>query len=141
MSWWLFKLAGWLVLLLLTLVCLTSCVIMHEQDGEGRSATYASLGGKGAYRKGFGVMHHHEKSFRDATVAATALAAGYYGAATARATETTNQLALKEATKQAAAKETTKRAAIEANAAAHGAAIGAELPGVVPASPPPEITP
>lgn len=132
---------GVIVLLPLVAMSLGGCVIMHEQDGEGRSATYASLGGKGAYRKGFGVMHHHEKSFRDATVAATALAAGYYGAATARATEATNQLALKEATKQAAAKETTRRAAIEANAAAHGQAISAELPGVVPAAAPPPITP
>lgn len=128
-------------LLLFPVMFLCSCVVMHERDGEGHSATYASLGGKGAYRKGVGLMHNHEKSFRDGMVAAGVLASGYFGAVATKATEATNQVALKEASKQAASNNALKAKAIEANAAAHGQAISAEVPGLVPAAPPPAITP
>ncbi|HSI63500.1 MAG TPA: hypothetical protein VLE43_10285 [Candidatus Saccharimonadia bacterium] len=122
-------------------VALSSCVILHERDGEGKSATYASLGGKGAYRKGYGVVHNHEKSFRDGAVLAGTLATSYFGAVTAKATEVTSQVALKEATRKHASDNALKGQAIEANAAAHSQAIGAELPGTLPAAPPPSITP
>jgi hypothetical protein len=130
-----------LLLLVCVMACLSSCVVMHERDGEGKSATYASLGGKGAYRKGVGVIHNHEKSFRDGAIAAGTLGTGYFGAVTAKATEATNQVALKEATAQQASSNALKAKAIEANAAAHGQAISAEVPGLVPAAPPPAITP
>jgi hypothetical protein len=120
---------------------LSSCVIMHERDGEGKSATYASLGGKGAYRKGYGVIHNHEKSFRDGAVMVGTLATSYFGAVTTQAAEATNQVALKEATRKHVSDNALKGKAIEANAAAHGAAISAEVPGVVPAVAPPAIVP
>ncbi|QIF01903.1 hypothetical protein G5S37_10310 [Roseimicrobium sp. ORNL1] len=122
-------------------LALSSCVVMHERDGEGRSATYASLGGKGAYRKGYGVIHNHEKSFRDGAVMVGTLATSYFGAVTTQAAEATNQVALKEATRKHVSDNALKGKAIEANAAAHGAAISAEVPGVVPAVAPPAITP
>lgn len=122
---------------LFLIVCGTGCVVIHERDGEGKSATYASLGGKGAYRKGYGVIHNHEKSFRDGAVLVGTLATSYFGSVAAQATEATNQVALKEATKKHAADTALKGKAIEANAAAHGAAISAEVPGVLPAAPPP----
>jgi hypothetical protein len=128
-------------LLFFPVMLLCSCVVMHERDGEGKSATYASLGGKGAYRKGVGVVHNHEKSFRDGAILAGTAATGYFGAVTAKATEATNQVALKEATKKHASDNALKGQAIEANAAAHGQAISAEVPGLVPAAPPPAITP
>lgn len=118
-----------------------SCVVVHERDGEGKSATYASLGGKGAYRRGYGVIHNHERSFRDGAVVAGALATSYFGAVTAQAAEATNQVALKEATRKHASHNALKGKALEANAAAHNQAIAAEVPGVVPAAPPSAITP
>lgn len=114
---------------------------MHEKDGPDKHATYASLGGKGAYRKGYGVIHNHEKSFRDGAILVGTVATGYFGSIATRATEATNQVALKEATAQKAADNALKAKAIEANAAAHGAAIQAEVPGLVPAAAPPAITP
>jgi hypothetical protein len=122
-------------------LALSSCVVMHERDGEGKSATYASLGGKGAYRKGYGVIHNHEKSFRDGAVLVGTLATSYFGAVTTQATEATNQVELKESTRKHVSDNALKGKAIEANAAAHGAAISAEVPGVVPAVAPPAITP
>lgn len=121
--------------------CIPSCVIVHERDGEGKSATYASLGGKGAYRKGYGVIHHHEKSFRDGAVLAGSLATGYFGTVTARATEATNQVALGEATRKHVSDNALKEKAMEVNAAAHGQATAAGAAGVVPAAPPPPIAP
>jgi hypothetical protein len=115
---------------------LSSCVVMHERYSEEQSATYAALGGKGAYKIGGGVVYNNEKSFRDATVAAGVVATGYFGAVASKATEATKQVALQEATKKAASDNALKAQAIEANAAAHGQAISAELPGVVPAAPP-----
>lgn len=116
---------------------------MHERYGPGQSATYAALGGKGAYKIGGGVVYNNEKSFRDATVAAGVMATGYFGAVTAKATEATKQVGLQEATKQAASKDALTGQAIEANAAAHSQAIGMEVPGLVPAAapPPPVLNP
>ncbi|RBP37023.1 hypothetical protein DES53_115164 [Roseimicrobium gellanilyticum] len=112
---------------------------MHERDGEGKSSTYASLGGKGAYRKGYGVIHQHEKSFRDGAVLAGTLATSYFGTVTAQATEATSQVALKESTRKHVSDNALKGKAIGANAAAHGQAIAAEVPGVVPATAPPPV--
>lgn len=128
-------------LLLFPVLFLCSCVVMHERDGEGRSATYASLGGKGAYRKGYGVIHNHERSFRDGAVLVGTVATSYFGAVTTQAQEATNQVALKQSTAKHVSDNALKGKAIEANAAAHGQAISAEVPGVVPALPPPAITP
>lgn len=128
-------------LLLLPLLLMCSCVVMHERDASGAHATYASLGGKGAYRKGVGLIHNHEKSFRDGVVAGTMIASGYFGMGTQQAKEATSQVGLREATKQHAASEATRQAGIRANADAYRAGLGAELPGITPATPPPPITP
>ncbi len=76
------------------LVCglLTSCTFMHEPD-----ATFVALGGKGAYRRGEGVVYNNEKSFRDGALAAAAIAAGYFSAASSAAAEVTAQAASKNA--------------------------------------------
>lgn len=79
------------------LLCLvlSSCVVATKD-------TYVSLGGKSAYRSAtFGVVHDHNKSFRDGTLAAALIAGSYYSAATAAAKEVTSQVATKEATKTA----------------------------------------
>lgn len=95
------------------LFSLCSCVIATKD-------TYASLGGKGAYRSAtFGVVSDHEASFRDGTLAATLVAGAYYSAATAAAKEVTSQVATKQATKQAInatnAAAATEQAAIAAD--------------------------
>lgn len=138
-KWWVWDVKKFLPITVA--LCLSSCVVMHERDGQDKHATYASLGGKGAYRKGYGVIHNHEKSFRDGAIAATTLAASYFGSVATQAAEATNQAGIKASTAKHASDNALKAKAIEANAAAHGAAIQAEVPGVVPAVAPPAITP
>jgi hypothetical protein len=130
------------VLLLLPTLLLCSCVIATPDF-------YASLGGKGAAKgkgskeKGgsYAVIHNHEKSFRDGAIAATTLAASYFGSVATQAAEATNQAGIKASTAKHASDNALKGKAIEANAAAHGQAISAEVPGVIPATPPPAVTP
>lgn len=104
---WLAMVGGCLLLL-----PLTGCVVMHEKTAAGDSATYASLGGKGAYRKGVGLIHNHEKSFRDGMLAAATVAGSYYSAAATNAKEATAQVAAQEATKRHAAEQATQQATI-----------------------------
>jgi len=106
---------------------LCSCVVMQETDASGARATYASLGGKGAYRKGVGVIHNHEKSFRDGALAGGALAASYYGAASAQAAEVSSQVAQREGTRRAATSSAAQvqTASIAARGATTSQAIGA----------------
>ena len=94
---------------LLALLLLPSCVVLHEQEPNGSTATYASLGGRGAYRRGVGLVHDHNQSFRDAALAATAIAASAYSAATAAEQEVTTRNAARQATAQQAEVEATKR--------------------------------
>jgi hypothetical protein len=94
-------------LLLLLLVPLSSCVVMHEEG-----ATFAALGGKGAYRRGVGVVYDNEKSFRDGAIAAAAIAAGYFANATNEAVEVTSQVANTNAA-TTAQKKAAEAAAVE----------------------------
>ncbi len=91
----------------LNLFCLTSCTFMKEGD-----ATFVALGGKGAYRKGQGVVWNNEKSFRDGALAATAIATSGFSAATSSAQETTAQIANTNAA-TTAQKATAEAAAVE----------------------------
>lgn len=85
-----FRLVPWCLVALMP-----SCVVATKD-------TYVSLGGKSAYKSAtFGVVHDHEASFREGTLAATLVAGAYYSAATAAAKEVTSQVATKQATKQA----------------------------------------
>jgi len=78
---------------LLVALLMPSCVVATKD-------TYVSLGGKSAYKSAtFGVVHDHNKSFRDGTLAAASIAGLYYSAATAAAREASSQVATKEATK------------------------------------------
>ena len=95
----------------LLLLLLPSCVVMHEADSDGSKATYASLGGKGAYRRGVGVIHDHNQSFRDAAIAAATVAGSAFSAATAAEQELSTRTATQatEQTKVATEAEATKR--------------------------------
>lgn len=128
-------------LALASLVMSPSCVVMHERNGEGYSKTYASLGGRGTYLHGQGLSHDHDRSFRDGVIGAVMLGGSYFGAATAKAKEITAQKAAAEQTKRHAASEVTRQAGISANAEAYSAGLGAEVQGIMPATPPPPITP
>lgn len=86
---------------------LTSCTFMKEAD-----ATFIAVGGKGAYKKGEGVIWNNEKSFRDGAVAAAAIAAGYFSAASSAAAEVTAQTASKNAA-TTAQKQAAEAAAVE----------------------------
>lgn len=83
-----FRLVPWCLVALMP-----SCVVATKD-------TYVSLGGKSAYKSAtFGVVHDHEASFREGTLAATLVAGAYYSAATAAAKEVTSRTAAKEGTK------------------------------------------
>jgi hypothetical protein len=97
-------------LLLLLLLPLSSCVVMHEEG-----ATFAALGGKGAYRRGVGVVYDNEKSFRDGAIAAAAIAAGYFATAASEAAEVTSQVTNTNAA-TTAQKKAAEAAAVEINA-------------------------
>lgn len=86
---------------------LPSCVFMQEEG-----ATFAALGGKGAYRKGVGVVYNNEKSFRDGAIAAAAITAGYFANATNEAVEATSQISNTNSA-NTAQKKATENAAVE----------------------------
>lgn len=96
---------------LLLALLLPSCVFVREADSDGSDATYVSLGGKGAYRRGVGVIHDHNQSFRDAAIAAATIAGSAFSAATAAERELSSRTATQatEQTKVAAESEATKR--------------------------------
>lgn len=60
-----------------------------------------ALGGKLANRWGAGAVWNGEKSFRDGALAAGAVAAGYFSAATAAAEQVTSQVQSKQAAQTA----------------------------------------
>lgn len=82
------------VILLLPML-MSSCVVANKN-------MVASLGGKGAFKSAtFGLVWDHEQSFRDGTVAATALAGAYFSSVVSKAKEVTAQSANANATQQA----------------------------------------
>jgi hypothetical protein len=91
----------------LACLSLASCTFMKEQD-----ATFIAVGGKGAYKKGEGVIWNNEKSFRDGALAAAAIAAGYFSAASSAAAEVTAQAASSNAA-STAQKQAAANAAVE----------------------------
>lgn len=116
-------------LFLLLLCCLqVSCVVVHEKTAAGDSATYASLGGKGAWRKWHGLIHNHEKSFRDGAITAATLAGSYYSAVSAKAKEETARVTAQEVTKRRAAEQVTQQTSIQAREAVTKTALQMEMP-------------
>jgi hypothetical protein len=91
--------------LALLFLLLPSCTVMVEEG-----ATFAAVGGKGAYRRGVGVVYDNEGSFRDGAIAAGAIAGGYFLNASNEAVEITAQAA------SANAAATSQKAAAEAAA-------------------------
>lgn len=92
------------IFLCILALCCTSCVVANKD-------MFVALGGKSSYKsRDFGVVTNLDKSFRDGTLAASAIAGLYYSAATAAAQEVTSQAALKEATKQNASNNALKEA-------------------------------
>lgn len=81
-------------------VCLSSCVLLHEQEADGATRTFAAIGGKGAYDKAQGLAYDNEKSFDTAVITAGTAYAAYQTAKSFAASEATEQASINAATKQ-----------------------------------------
>lgn len=91
---------------LIFILCLSSCVVATDTK-------ISALGGRGAYKsKTFSLVWDDQKSFRDVTVAVTAIAAAAYSAASQAAAETTAQIESSNAAKVAATQAKTNAATV-----------------------------
>lgn len=122
------------VTLILAGACMTACVAVRETAADGSSATYVSLGGRAAWRKGVGLIHQHERSFRDGMFAVSAVSGTMSNTAIAKAGEETARVSAQEATKRHAAEQVTRQTTITAREAVTKTALQVEQ--VVPVTPP-----
>ena len=107
---------------------LSSCVVASADK-------ISALGGKGAYKsKSFSLVWDDQKSFRDASVAVTAIAAAAYSAATSAAAETTTQIVNTNAAKVASTQAKTS-AATAINASNNATKVSIKALEVAPVAP------
>ena len=104
---------------LLLSFALVSCMSVTEEKTTDLTANTITeknkafaLGGKFANRWGAGAVWNGEKSFRDGALAAGAIAAGYFSAATSAAEQVTSRVQAKQAA-QTAQKATEAAAAVD----------------------------
>ena len=90
-------------------ISLSSCVLLHEQEADGATRTFAAIGGKGAYDKAQGVAYDNEKSFDTAVITAGTAYTAYQAAKSFAASEATKQGETAASVKKEAIAAKTKR--------------------------------